>query len=378
MWRIVGASVIGTSHTRAGTSCQDANLGRVMADEIALGAVADGLGSASLAHLGAQLAVATILDALTDELGAGLPPKRAQLAQSLVSAMTRAFVAARTALEQYAADRSVPLRELGTTLMAAVCGPDWLVTGHIGDGVIIGYWDGDKLRTASKPERGEYANVTMPLTMDGALEHVRYGYYPDTLHSVVLMSDGLQSLALNTRDNTPFEGFLRPLIETVDRIADDDKATQALVEFLESERVNARTDDDKTLLVISRGAPARPVTEDVTAAIPQAAPPVPAPPMLPPPVKLPPWSAPAVQQPTPEKSVAVERTPAVLRAEQLEREASALQERARVLDEQATQLFAADPGQFNIMKKVRRSAQAKREEADRKRQEAGRLRAGEL
>ena len=100
--------------------------------------------------------------------------------------------------------------------------------------------------------------------------------------------------------------------------------------------------------------------------------------MLPPPVKLPPWSAPAVQQPTPEKSVAVERTPAVLRAEQLEREASALQERARVLDEQATQLFAADPGQFNIMKKVRRSAQAKREEADRKRQEAGRLRAGEL
>jgi hypothetical protein len=253
MWQIAGSSEVGTSHASSDTPCQDANDYRQLPGGFALAAVADGLGSAERSHLGSQLAVETVLNALEGELQQPLPEGSISLQADMIGRMEKAFTLSRRALEKKAAELEIPLRELGTTLLAVACSPEWLITGHIGDGAIIGYWAEDGLKTASVPQRGEYANVTMPLTMDGALDQVYYQFWPIGPVSVVLMSDGLQSLALDTRLNTPYEPFLRPFIEAVTRAEIDPKVlNRSLISFLKSDRVNEKTDDDKTLVIVGR------------------------------------------------------------------------------------------------------------------------------
>lgn len=390
IWRIIGASVAGTSHTRVGTDCEDANAYKVIG-QVALAAVADGLGSASQGHEGSGLAVTTALNALVEGVDAAWRSARPPVAEELQSAMNNAFIAARQALERHAENHSIPLRELGTTLLTAACGPDWLVTGHIGDGAIFGYLAEGEWRTVSEPERGEYANVTMPLTMDGAMEHVRCLFHPDAFHSVVLMSDGLQNLALNTQDNSPFERFLNPVLKAVSDIEDDVKAKEGLQSFLGSEAVNTRTDDDKTLVIISRVASISPPPENPertdhseSTTLKLAA--------LLPPAEL--TSSPQAEvtllpitrSPTPHQPRPMEaspgKSPAILKAEQLEQEAwmleqeaAELEENAERLDEKARELFTIDPNQsFDNMKKVRDVAKAKRKEANKKRKKADKKR----
>jgi hypothetical protein len=397
MWRIVGASAVGTSHTGSNTPCQDANLFFEMAGGVALAAVADGLGSAGYSHVGSRLAVEKVLDTLKAELSDDPVPARDRLEQHLQAKMAKAFAAARTALEGAAERESIPLRELGTTLLAVACGPDWLVSGHVGDGAVISYWDGE-LATVSEPERGEYANITVPLTMEGALERVRYAFAPRAPQAVVLMSDGLQALALNTRDNTPFEGFLRPLIDGVNQFDGDEKATEALVAFMESDRVNARTDDDKTLVIVSRVAPALD-DEAETIAIQILTPPPTGPVLLPAPSppNMPERRLPAPQHP-PKRAVASTADPPagendaspptaeavkpveISRAEQLESEALALEEEAGRLDEEAQERMAGFVGQvskkeWNVVKSLRDLADERRKDAKRKREQAQRVRA---
>lgn len=253
MWRIVGASVVGASHIASGLPCQDAHRHEILANGVALAAVADGLGTAAKSDLGARLAVETVLNELAAQLRRPLPPTPA-IGDDMKARMAAAFAAARGRLEQAAEDESVSLRDLGTTLMAVACGPKWLLVGHLGDGAVIGRWSDDELSLVSEPQRGEYANVTMPLTMDDALARVQYFWSDDAPATVLLMSDGLQNLALDLRAKAPFEGFVRPLIDGIARIDGLEEANQALIAFLESERVNSRTDDDKTLVILWRVA----------------------------------------------------------------------------------------------------------------------------
>jgi hypothetical protein len=67
------------------------------------------------------------------------------------------------------------------------------------------------------------------------------------------MSDGLQRLALDLARGRPYPPFFRPMFAAL-RDQDPDSLLGPLVEFLSSPRVNARTDDDKTLTLSRRRA----------------------------------------------------------------------------------------------------------------------------
>ncbi|HEY3342098.1 MAG TPA: protein phosphatase 2C domain-containing protein, partial [Anaerolineae bacterium] len=64
-WRVVGASVMGTSHQEMGTPCQDAHAYRVASTGELIVAIADGAGSASRSAEGAALVVQFAVDWLT-------------------------------------------------------------------------------------------------------------------------------------------------------------------------------------------------------------------------------------------------------------------------------------------------------------------------
>ena len=63
-WKAVARSATGASHLKQQIPCQDYGGCKVLNDVI-IGAIADGAGSAKYADIGAQLAVKTVLGYLT-------------------------------------------------------------------------------------------------------------------------------------------------------------------------------------------------------------------------------------------------------------------------------------------------------------------------
>ncbi len=101
---------------------------------------------------GAQRAVAAALDALAVALAAA----SAVLDEVAIAGQLRAAL-------KTGADPS-PLRDYATTLLLAAVTPGWTAVGQIGDGAAVGHWPDGRLETMSLPQRGEYANETIPLT----------------------------------------------------------------------------------------------------------------------------------------------------------------------------------------------------------------------
>lgn len=247
-WQFLSASVVGTSHLRTQLPCQDAHRIVCLPSGDLLCAVADGLGSAALADQGAQLAVEVALTSLTAALQAGLPENESEREALL----RNAFVAARSALEAKATDANQALRDYATTLIVTVLGKDWLGVAHLGDGAVVVQLENEPLCTISPPVRGEFANETMPLTSPNALEALRYQAKLGNVLALSLFSDGLQNLCLDAASGEPYEPFFAPLFAQLAAPIEVAAAQQALSDFLQSERVCKRSDDDKTLLLLRR------------------------------------------------------------------------------------------------------------------------------
>jgi hypothetical protein len=204
-------------------------------------ALADGAGSAQRAGLGAETAVRAGLDAL----------EAAYLQRSpgvdRLECLNSAFAAARRALGELALESGEPLRDFATTLMMAAAEPGRITAGQIGDGAIVAENPSGELGVLIAPQRGEYANETNFLTQDDALDCIRFFEGEGAHRSLAVMSDGLMRLALRLPSGEPHRPFFQPLFSFV--AASDGTAAAQLEEFLASERVCARTDDDKALIL---------------------------------------------------------------------------------------------------------------------------------
>ena len=244
-WCAYGASVQGTSHRGTGLPCQDAHGWRLLPGGGVLCAVADGLGSAARAEEGAQRAVTAALDALATALAER--PFSGGTEVDPASLLRGAFASARATLAVAAGD--VPLRDFATTLLLAVGTADWTMVGQIGDGAVVGRWPDGRLETLSLPQRGEYANETTPLTAPDALERLRVRVWAMPVQALALLSDGLQGLCINLATGVPFTAFFAPFLQALSAPCDPAATGARLAVFLDSPRVCARTDDDKTLLV---------------------------------------------------------------------------------------------------------------------------------
>lgn len=252
MWKLVYGSVRGTSHLRTGQPCQDYGEARLVEagpGPALLVACADGAGSAELSDVGARLAVETFLERAAEALAAGVEPDAADEA-----ALTSWATAARIRVEAEAEARGVAARQLACTLLAAVVGPASSSFVQVGDGVIV--FDGpDGYEFAFWPDAGEYANTTRFLTDPDVERHLRADRLPRAVEDLAVLTDGLQALALGYAEGRVHEPFFRPLFDTLRRAPDGAALRPALEAFLDSERVNARTDDDKTLILATRRPP---------------------------------------------------------------------------------------------------------------------------
>ena len=246
-WRVVGAAAPGTSHTRVGLPCQDALVYQAGENSL-LVALSDGAGTAERSQSGAQAAVQAALASLTISLDGSLPVDQAAWQEALCAA----FVDARSALQSLAEFEQQPLRAYAATLILAIATADRLAVAQLGDGAVVAGESPDQLFLVNRPQRGEYANETYFLTQEDALEHVQVSVNERAVNSLAVMSDGLTRLALRLPAQVPYLPFFQPLFAFATHAEEEQIAAGHLLEFLNSERVCDRTDDDKSLVLAVR------------------------------------------------------------------------------------------------------------------------------
>lgn len=242
MWRVIGASVQGTSHLKTGAPCQDAHAWTLLPDHTLLAAVADGAGSADWGEVGAQLAVETTLGCLRRDW-----PAQAAAWQPF---FTTALQAARQRLEREAEARECNLRELAATLIAVAVTDELTICAHIGDGAAVLRDEAGALHLLTTPQTSEYVNETTFLVSTDYLAAAQFAVWHGRAQAVALFSDGLQRLALQLPWGRPHAPFFAPLFQFAMQAGEN--ADEQLVAFLRSPRITARADDDLTLVLAAR------------------------------------------------------------------------------------------------------------------------------
>jgi len=245
-WRMVGASVRGSSHEKSGQVCQDAHESALLPGGILVAAVADGAGSAAHSDLGAQIAARTAVAALcADET---LSPQTME-AEAWMRMLIDALRIAQFHVQAEADAREIDVQTLASTLLVVVATPTLVAAAQIGDGAIVVGDDEGRTYTLTAPQNGEYVNTTVFLTTPNALDMAEIVVSPDPVTHLAIFSDGLQRCALRLPDASPYAPFFAPLFRFVTEESDPAEAEAQLTSFLQSPRVMERTDDDVTLIL---------------------------------------------------------------------------------------------------------------------------------
>ena len=99
------------------------------------------------------------------------------------------------------------------------------------------------------PDKGEYINETTFVTSTDALNGMRVSVRSGKQEFICAATDGLERVAIRMSDCTPFAPFFQPLEDYLRQVIHPEREDKYLMSFLDSDRLNARTDDDKTLLL---------------------------------------------------------------------------------------------------------------------------------
>jgi hypothetical protein len=243
MWSAISASVIGTSHEAIGAPCQDAcQLLRMRfeQEDLLIAAVADGAGSVPHSQIGSSEAVQRVVQLVSQ---GGFTPGSLD-AQQLKGWYQEVL----DHLGGVAKREALPLHELACTLLLAIVWRDGAVLGQIGDGAWVVEKDGTFL-AGTWPETGEYANVTVFLTTEGALDHLQFRRLEGKVSGIAGFTDGIQSLALDYAQRVPAARFFNAVLSPLRDGKDETELIAPLRLLLSSELISSRTDDDKTLLI---------------------------------------------------------------------------------------------------------------------------------
>jgi hypothetical protein len=242
---VVGASATGTSHRDKGSACQDAHHLAFGDDDTVVLAAADGAGSARLGGDGAAIASQWAAELLAFQLEEPKPATDADWEQLLLGVLGRTRARLRHAADVHGA----PLGDLATTLIVAAVTPEVIAVAQVGDGTAVIRRGGD-LSVVAEVARAEYLNETVFLTSRGWRSDARTAVIDaDGVDAIALLTDGLQLLALDLASGAPHAPFFDPLFAFA---VDEESDPADLETFLGSERVSARTDDDKTLVIAVR------------------------------------------------------------------------------------------------------------------------------
>lgn len=248
-WKYLGVSVIGAKHIKKAMPCQDACRCKALPTGELVIVVADGAGSAPRAQEGASLVVGAAVNYLSEAISKYKP----NTATAWEEVIRHSFELARAGIIEHALDQTNALKDYATTLQIVIAANDWTISALIGDGTAIGLVNNNLSVSLMTPQKGEYANATNFITNASWLDKLDVQVWSEPVSGVAVLTDGLLNLAINEQDNTPFPQFFSPLFKFLDA-STSQRAKNHLIRFLESDRINRKTDDDKTLVLARRMA----------------------------------------------------------------------------------------------------------------------------
>jgi hypothetical protein len=246
-WIWVAASCIGTSHLRLATPKQDAFMCLAIPPNSSLffSIVCDGAGSARWGGVGAWLTCRIMTRKFREYLSVHQDFPREEDILDWVDDV-------RDYLHRFAASRNADISEFSTTMVVALSDGARTLTAHIGDGCVVGRdCDTSEWTALSWPHHGEYASTTNFITEQPSVR-MNYAVHDTAISCIAVCSDGLERIVLDFARRFPFAPFFEGVFAPLWRCRELDEAralTGALSAFLMSDKVNSRTDDDKTLVL---------------------------------------------------------------------------------------------------------------------------------
>jgi serine/threonine protein phosphatase PrpC len=157
MWRTLCQSVVGSFHVQTGLPCQDYGAYQVLGQDVLIGAVADGAGSAKHSDLGAKKTVEAALQFLEENL------KKTALAATETEAelkeiFRRLLAYVQQILQEEAEKEQLDINDLATTLLVVLVTSKRLAAMQIGDGFIVFKPLGGNYHLLLQPDKGEWGN----------------------------------------------------------------------------------------------------------------------------------------------------------------------------------------------------------------------------
>lgn len=161
----------------------------------------------------------------------------------------------RDRLALVAEKRGLTKRQFASTLIALVVFGDELLALQIGDSALVarkaGQWE-----AICWPENGEFAATTYFVTDDPEPRLQITRKPAGDYDAFAAFSDGIDGIALHHANHEPHARFFVPMIKPIDQAAERGRLASlsaALGRYLDGPAICDRTDDDKTLILVSRG-----------------------------------------------------------------------------------------------------------------------------
>jgi len=250
-WKAIGKAVQGTSHLQSNKLCEDALAYTVVTSplngEVLVCCVADGAGSAKYAAEASSLVTSKTVDYLSKQI-----TNSNELTEADIMSVAEQLY---DELNELAAQHNEPLNEFSCTFLGCVLFNTKSLFFQVGDGAIIRDDGNNNFVAVWWPQNGEYSNTTSFLIDDDNFSQLKITVVEDSIQEVALFTDGLQMLTLNNESLSVHQPFFTGMFKWLRMATKEEDITilnRKLGEYLDSDTINSRTDDDKTLFLATR------------------------------------------------------------------------------------------------------------------------------
>ena len=249
-WKTACHSSVGVANQKKRIPCQDYANYLLLNQEVIIGAVTDGAGSAKYAEIGAKLAVEETLKYLANnhqQFSRQSSPAMDNIAQQIFSNVVKTV---NNVFITKAKQEKCSINDFACTIIVFIATPKWIAAMQIGDGFLVVRLENEKnYELVFQPDKGEYINETTFITSKNALDKMQIKVLSGNKKFICASTDGLEKVSINLSNWHPHSPFFKPLETYLEKTENPEQNQEYLQNFLYSERLNTRTDDDKTLLL---------------------------------------------------------------------------------------------------------------------------------